>query len=174
MIRIWHPVIIHKDAVVHPARFRLQWQGDEIAETSFRQGVLIRDYSVVRIQAYLGVFFDNKRHHIRQHLAYGLRRNTCLQKEPEVGTLAGSRFLQRNSQAQFPCLANSKDRIASPRRLVKVDDGHTYRLVRFHWVNPHHKVLHVGIFAAQVPSNHLIGDWHILPHRTLAAFLVLL
>ena len=52
----WHETLVKKDAVAALARPFLQGQGDEIAESSLRQRVLIGKQPIVRLQPDVGPF----------------------------------------------------------------------------------------------------------------------
>ena len=62
LIAMRHTVVVHEDAVAIAAAVLLEWQGDQIANSSLRLRVLIREEPVVRVQSEIRPAF----HRLRQ------------------------------------------------------------------------------------------------------------
>ena len=83
-------MVIKEDAVALSARSLLQWQGDQVPESSLRHRVLIRKETIVRIQADVRPPFHRFSQDVRAQPACQRGGNGVLKEEPDVRTSSGT------------------------------------------------------------------------------------
>ena len=77
-------LVVEEDAIAVTAAFLLQRQSDQVAESSVRQGVLIREESVVRVEADIRPPLHRFRQDMRAELPRERSRHGLLEEEPRV------------------------------------------------------------------------------------------
>jgi hypothetical protein len=149
---------IKKNRVAGIAGLPLERQGDEIAEATARQGILVREQPVIRREAEIRARLHRLGEQVRAELAGEHRRDRLLEKEPCVRSVARTRTFDRGRQsplAAHPC--EPRD-IIPPAGAVKIDRQKKARLIAQHRIHAHDEPLVAPVAPAEVVVHRLVGD----------------
>ena len=125
----------------------LERQRDQVAEATPRHRVLTGEQAIVGIHAQLVTPRHGLGDEIAAHLASHARRHGRREEEPDVGAVAGARFLHRGGQADAPARLDERAHVVRPGALVEVGREEPAGLVIEEWVHAHH------VAAGQVPDD---------------------
>src|ERR1700736_4032826 len=98
LIVIWDALVIEEDAVAITAAVLLQRQCDQIAESSVRQGVLIREESVVRVEAEVRPVLHRLGRDVGAEFSRKRGRHGLVEEQPHVAAAPRTRPLKRSRQ----------------------------------------------------------------------------
>ena len=170
LVRKWHKVVIHKNAVADLTRLTLKRQGNQIAESTLRQGVLARDNPVIGREPNFGMFLQCHRQQIGQRRTNSTSGDIRVQKEPEMRPLARPRTLKRNWKSNLSDGLDDHRYIPAPRTFIEVQRRKTHGLVFLHRIRAHHERLAVRVTSSQMRPHNLIRDRRELAIPALTAF----
>ena len=87
LVRPWFPRRGKKNAVALLPRIFLQRQGDQVSETAFRQCVLTREETVVRLQSRLRSAIHGERHEMKTETPRETGRDRLRKENPDMGAV---------------------------------------------------------------------------------------
>ena len=169
LIVMWGALVIEENAVAVTAAVLLQRQCDQIAESPVRQGVLIREESVVRVEAEIRPALHRLGQDVRAELSCMRGSHGLFEEQPHVAAAPRTRPLECSRQIHRGARVHKRGRVFEPTALVEVDRQEEARFIQEHRVNTGHERLTGLVSAGEVPSNHFIGDRQKATVRTLPA-----
>ena len=150
-------VVVDENAVASATGTALQRQGDQIPETSPRQGVLARKETIIRPEPEIGAPIHGFGEYHRPQTPRDARRNGLLEEYPDMPAVAGARTFQRGGNGAFTAGVEIGQSIGGPRPTVEIHRDEVAGLVKEHWVDTHHERLALIVDARQVPANLVVG-----------------
>ena len=156
--------VVHEDTCPSLTRHLLQWQGDQVTEPTFGQGVLVRKQAIVRAQRQLprtgaGVAYERRPQAAR--IAGG---DTASKENPGMGAIAGARNFQRDRNIQLTTGVDEGSGIITPVRFVEIH-GKQMAIIACQ-----QRIKADGMPSRQVIEQNLIGQWQQLPLLAVTAF----
>ncbi len=165
---MWFEGFVEKCAVLTFPGLFLERQGNQVAEPSLRERVLIGKETVVRVQPDAWSSFHRLGQEERTELPREGRRNRLLEEEPDVPATSRSRPLRRCRQVARAAGVDERRHVLLPPVLVEVDSQEEAGLVPQHRVDTCHEGVAGVVVARQVPPDDVVGDGKEAPVGTVA------
>ena len=172
LVRVWRCALIEKEAVAVLARFPLQRQGDQIAQSAFRERILAGEEAVIGVQADLRPALHGLRQQEGAHLARQRGRNWLGEEEPAVPAVARTRALQSDRRLVGLACLQKRVGILQPRRFVEVGGQEPTGFVGQHGIDAHGEVAArpiLRIHPQEMVSHHIVGDGQVLAESAIIA-----
>src|SRR5947207_9154404 len=99
-------LVVKENAVAVPPGVLLQRQRDQIAKSSVRQRVLIREESVVRVEPDIRSALHRLRQDVGADLPRERRRHGLVKQQPDMSAAPRTRPLKRSRKTQPPARLN--------------------------------------------------------------------
>ena len=141
----------------------MQRQGDEVAETAARHGVLVREQPIVGGHAEPVPPRHRPGNQVAAHPAGRRRGHGRIEEEPGVRPVARARTLDRDGQSGGLACAAERGDVLSPVPLVEIHREKAARLVREHGVDAGH------VASPKVVQDHAVANREKRLVRTLPA-----
>jgi hypothetical protein len=135
----------------------LKGQGDQAAETSLRQRVLVRKETVVGIQPDVGPAFHRLGQEMRAKPPRQRGGNGVLEEEPHVTAASRPRPFELGGHTQPTARLEERRSIVGPAALVEVESHEEAGLVQKERVDARDEGLAVVTLPGQVPTDDLVG-----------------
>jgi len=164
--------LIHKYTVARLARPALQGKGDEAAEPPFGKSVLVREESIVGVEAHFGPGLHGFREQKRAHPARRPGVHGRGEEYPDVAAVPGTRTLQGGRDAEDRASLQERRRVLPPAALVEVDGKEPAGLARKQRIDSYGEVplrSSLPLASEEVILQHLVGDGKKFAVRALAA-----
>ena len=138
VVRVGIEILVEEHRIPPLPRLPLQRQGDQVAESALRQGVLAREEAVVGTHGELVAAGHGLGDEIAAHFPGSRGRNRLAEEEPGVGTVPRTRPFDGDREADVPARFLERPHVLGPRALVEVDRQEPAGPVLEERIDPHH------------------------------------
>jgi len=157
LVRIRLEVRVEELSVVFGSRAFLQRQCDQVAEAALGHGVLIREETVVGIEAKLMTAFHRARQQQRPKLARNHSGHRPLKEDPYMPTFSGARSFQCRGHVAVMARLQERRSVFLPGLLVKVDGKEPTGFIAKQRVDAE------SLLAREMIVDRLLGERNVLP-----------
>jgi hypothetical protein len=168
-------LLVEKNAVAQVSWAFLQRQGDQIAETTLRQSILIGKETVIRIQPDVRPEFHRFGQDIGPEPASQRGGHGLLKEQPDVASVAGTRTLQKCRYVQAAACLQDGCGVSLPIGLVEIGGQEKAAFILQHRIHADDEIAAGRILSRQVPADDVVRDRQevtVLAIGTLDAWLV--
>ena len=152
MVGVGLEVFVDEEAVSFGAGSFLEGKGDEVPETAAREGVLIGEEAVVGGELGLGSAFGGFGEEEGGEFSGEGGGDGFLEKEPDVGAVAGAGFFQRGGNLFLGAGGEVGEGVVGPAWAVEIDGEEVAGFVEEHGVDSDDEI------SGEVTADHFVGD----------------